>query len=159
MTERDTAMPPFAPESIDSMRRRFPAAVADVYAPFELVGARSPWAMADRRHVFDFRDGMRLIISTDRGPAGTTHLHVRTLWERGPMTRLELAEAIGMAWKGSRKSLAGNGPGGSYLPTLMRRGLVVSLGRIVQTGPKGKRKGRNVHLYSLPLTIQRRVAS
>lgn len=51
------------------------------------------------------------------------------LWQRGPMTRRELAEATGMPWKGSRKSLCGNCPGGSYLAHLQRLGLVIRLGR------------------------------
>lgn len=76
-----------------------------------------------------------------------------TLWERGPMTRRELADAIGMPWKGSRKSLVSNDPEGSYLAHLMARGLVVSLGRIA----KRKGRGTSVHVYSLPMTIERRM--
>ncbi len=73
------------------------------------------------------------------------------LWERGPQTRRQIAEAISMPWRGSRKSLVSNDPEGSYLAHLMRRGLVVSLGRVV----KGAGRGRSVHLYSLPLSIER----
>lgn len=78
---------------------------------------------------------------------------LNTLWERGPMTRREIADAIGMPWKGSRKSLVSNDPEGSYLAHLMARGLVVCLGRQV----RGEGKGRSVNLYSLPLDIQRKV--
>lgn len=69
----------------------------------------------------------------------------------GPMTRRQIADAIGMPWKGSRLSLKSNGPGGSYLAGLMRRGLVVPLGRLVT----GRGKGRSVNLYSLALTAER----
>ena len=67
------------------------------------------------------------------------------LWERGPQTRRQLASAIGMPWKGSRKSLVSDDPEGSYLANLQNRGLVVSLGRIV----RGDGPGRSVNLYSI----------
>lgn len=72
---------------------------------------------------------------------------------RGPMTRREIAEAIGMPWKGSRKSLTSNDAEGSYLAHLMARGLVVSLGRVV----RGVGSGKSVQLYSLALTAERSV--
>lgn len=70
----------------------------------------------------------------------------------GPKTRRQIAEALGMPWKGSRKSLVSNDPEGSYLAHLMARGLVVSLGRVV----RGRGKGRSCHLYSLALDATRR---
>lgn len=75
------------------------------------------------------------------------------MYEQGPMTRRQLAAAIGMPWKGSRKSLVGNGPGGSYLATLMRRGLVVAQKRAVKQPGKGK--GKSVNLYLIPLHVKR----
>jgi transposase-like protein len=76
---------------------------------------------------------------------------LNAMWQRGPMTRRELADAIGMPWKGSRKSLVSNDPEGSYLAHLMKRGLVVSLGRCKQNGGQGK----NTHVYTLALDVQR----
>jgi hypothetical protein len=76
------------------------------------------------------------------------------LYEQGPKTRREIAEAIGMPWKGSRKSLVSNDPEGSYLAHLIARGLVIQLGRIV----KGKGRGKSVHKYALPPHITRKVA-
>lgn len=76
---------------------------------------------------------------------------LNTLWDRGPMTRRELAEAIGMPWKGSRKSLVSNDPEGSYLAHLIKRGLVINLGRI----RKGGGRGGSTCVYSLPLWIER----
>lgn len=79
---------------------------------------------------------------------------LNALWERGPLTKRQLCEAIGMPWKGtSRASLKSNGPGGSYVTDLMRRGLVVSLGRKVYNG----RKGANTALYALALWVERRI--
>ena len=82
---------------------------------------------------------------------------LNVLWDRGPMTRMEIAEAIGARTDYApkhriRKILVSNDPEGSYLAHLMRRGLVVSLGRRV----KGKGRGKSVYVYSLPLTIQRK---
>lgn len=79
------------------------------------------------------------------------------IWEKGPLTKRAIAEGIGMPVHAmSRKMLKSNGPGGNYLADLMRRGLLVSLGRVVRTG---KGRGNNVKLYSLPLSIERRACA
>jgi len=85
----------------------------------------------------------------DLAPRAVAILNV--LWQRGPMTRRELSDAIGMPWKGSRKSLTSNDPEGSYLATLQARGLVVRLGRCVRSG---RGKGEHVNLYSIPLGVE-----
>ncbi len=72
------------------------------------------------------------------------------LYRLGPMTRRELAEAIGMPWQGTRRSLKSSDPEGSYLAHLMKRGLVVNLGRI----RRAKGRGRGVCVYSVPLHVQ-----
>jgi hypothetical protein len=76
---------------------------------------------------------------------------LNALWDRGPMTRRELAEAIGMPWKGSRKSLVSNDPEGNYLAHLIKRGLVINLGRL----RKASGRGHSTCVYSLPLWIER----
>lgn len=80
---------------------------------------------------------------------------LKLLYEQGPHTRQQIAEAIGMPWKGSRKSLVSNDPEGSYLAHLIARGLVVQLPRLV----KGKGRGKSVHLYAIAPGIQRGAAS
>jgi hypothetical protein len=77
---------------------------------------------------------------------------LNALWTHGPMTRREIADRVGMPWKGSRKSLVSSHPGGSYLAYLMARGLVVVIKRAVRR----RGVGRSVDLYSLPLTIDRK---
>jgi len=76
---------------------------------------------------------------------------LNTLWKNGPQTRKQLAAAIGMPWKGSRKSLHSNDPEGSYLAHLIKRGLVIALGRIV----RGKGRGFSTQLYSIPLGVMK----
>ena len=76
---------------------------------------------------------------------------LEALYTRGPLTRREIAEAIGMPWKGSRKSLVSNDPEGSYLAHLQARGLVIRLGRVV----RGKGSGYSTNLYSLALHVQK----
>ena len=73
------------------------------------------------------------------------------LYDHGPKTRREIAEALGMPWKGSRKSLHSNDPEGSYLAHLMKRGFVVCFRRKVQQGGQGK----NVSLYMIPPYVRR----
>ena len=82
------------------------------------------------------------------------------LYEQGPQTRYQIARAIGMPWKGSRKSLVSNDPEGSYLAHLMKRGLVVRLGRDrpAPDGAKssrGNRQGKNVFRYMIPAHVVR----
>jgi hypothetical protein len=77
------------------------------------------------------------------------------LEKHGPMTRRQIIDALGMTWRGVRRSLKSNGPGGSYLAELMRLGLVVSLGRQI----KGQGKGKSVHLYSIALGAERKHGS
>lgn len=76
------------------------------------------------------------------------------IWEHGPMTKREICAGIGMKVHAqSRKMLKSNGPGGNYLADLMRRGLLIRLGRVAKTGPG---KGQCVQIYSLAFTIERR---
>jgi hypothetical protein len=56
---------PQEPESLEKMKARFPAALAE-FVDVEEVGrnpAKAPGK--NRKHVFDFADGMRLVVSTD----------------------------------------------------------------------------------------------
>lgn len=85
------------------------------------------------------------------------------LWDRGPMTRREIAAAVGFNMErveeyGQRCMLHDGGPSkafpishGSYLANLVARGLLISMKRAVRTG----RQGGNVNLYTLPLDIRR----
>jgi hypothetical protein len=90
---------------------------------------------------------------------GPRHVQIlNALWDNGPMTRRELAAAIGMPWKDSRASLRSNDPEGTYLAHLIRRGMVVCMKRVVQRKVPGPRSGMgtNVSLYCLSPTIERR---
>lgn len=73
------------------------------------------------------------------------------LCERGPMTRREIVEAIGMPWRGSRRSLKCKGGRGSYLANLIAYGLVVTFGRPI----RGSGSGYSRTLYSPALTLER----
>lgn len=68
----------------------------------------------------------------------------------GPMTRRQIADAAGMPWKGTRKSLVSMDPEGSYLAHLVARGLVVNLGRI----HKGNGRGGSTCVYTLALNVR-----
>lgn len=69
---------------------------------------------------------------------------VNALYERGPMTKREICESIGMEWQGQFHSLKTNGRHKSYLGSLMARGLIVRLPQ--------KTKER---VYGIPATVQR----
>jgi len=92
------------------------------------------------------------------------------LWQNGPMTREEIGGRLGMTkkarklangkigyWYPMHCNTPGHGADSSYTGDLLRRGLIISLGRVVRYKPAGARTGqsRNACLYSLPLTIER----
>lgn len=67
------------------------------------------------------------------------------LYEQGAMTRREIAEAVGMPWKGSRKSLCSNDPEGSYLAHLTARGFV----SVAKRGRRVHGRGKSLNTYSV----------
>jgi hypothetical protein len=71
---------------------------------------------------------------------------LETLYQNGPMTRRQIGEKLGLP---ENYQWLDNQTGTSYLGSLMRRGLVVSLGRVVQNGGQSK----NTYLYSTPLFL------
>lgn len=79
---------------------------------------------------------------------------LNALWDGGPMTRRELADVVGLPWRGSRKSLCSNDPEGSYLAHLMNRGLVICLGRLNKVTGRGR--GHSTCVYTLSFAVQRR---
>jgi hypothetical protein len=130
----------------DRTRRKLRDAL---YRQLARVGVRTPGEW----RVKIFRDRARAAgWPEDLRPRAVQILNA--LWDRGPMTRREIAEAIGMPWKGSRKSMTSNDTEGSYLAHLIARGLVIVFIRAGKVTGKGK--GRSVNIYSLPLDVQRR---
>lgn len=73
------------------------------------------------------------------------------LYNHGPKTRRQIADALGMPWKGSRDSLVSNDPEGSYLAHLIARGLVVCLPRALPMPGRGK----NVSIYMIPPYVRK----
>lgn len=76
---------------------------------------------------------------------------LETLYQQGPMTRRQIAKAIDVPWRGSRKSL-GNPrvPGGSYLAELQRAGLVIRL----ESAITHKGSGNHQDLYLVALGVE-----
>ncbi len=73
------------------------------------------------------------------------------LYAMGPMTRKQIAEAIGVRWKGSRKTLGNNRvPGHSYMAELERAGYVVRLTK----AKKNSGKGFNENIYFIALEAE-----
>jgi hypothetical protein len=56
----------FQPETIEDMKRRFPLAIAESILVSDIVSGKILPIIDDRSHVFDFSDGMRLIVSRDK---------------------------------------------------------------------------------------------
>jgi hypothetical protein len=66
-------MLPFEPESEFLLKQRYKDAVEPVYSLDEMEGPNRP--SLRRQHVFDFQDGLRLIITRERYPEGQVVLH------------------------------------------------------------------------------------
>ena len=83
-------------------------------------------------------------------PEGLTPRQVtilNLLWERGPLTRREIVDALGMKWRGPKQTLAFHRPGrASYLGHLTSLGLVVRL----------RVPGEKYHAYTLGLAVEPR---
>jgi hypothetical protein len=76
---------------------------------------------------------------------------LETLYRRGPMTRKQIALAIGMPWVGSRRTFKNNRvPGQSYTAELIRAGLVIRLeSAICRPG-----KGNHEDVYMVGLGVE-----
>lgn len=68
-------MLPFEPESLESIRARLPQALSVVYN-YEIIESGGQRPGEQRRHVFDFKDGIRCILSIDEGEQTVRHLHL-----------------------------------------------------------------------------------
>ena len=76
-------MLPFQPEPVESLRARYPAAVAEVI-DIESVGLGTQVQPGrQRRHVFDFDRGVRLIVSREFFPDGRHALHLSASPQQG----------------------------------------------------------------------------
>lgn len=62
---KHTPFIPFVPESLEAMKARFPEAIEHPYDVDEIALRVELRPGMDRKHVFDFEDGIRLIISRD----------------------------------------------------------------------------------------------
>lgn len=60
----------FLPEDDDDLRARLNDALEDVYCPNEIAMGKSPTPTSQRKHVFDFFNGMRLGVSVEKSGRG-----------------------------------------------------------------------------------------
>lgn len=60
------ALMPFQPEPIDALKARFPAALITVYEVEACESGRQQPPGLQRPHVFDFSDGVRMIVSREK---------------------------------------------------------------------------------------------
>jgi hypothetical protein len=73
---------PFAPEPIEALKARYPAAVKDLVDSVAVFEQRQPPPSREPANVFDTQLGLRLIVSRDRLPDGRIGIHVSASWER-----------------------------------------------------------------------------
>lgn len=82
---------------------------------------------------------------------------LNVLAEHGPRTKAQLAEALGLPWRGlkNRDLLVSRSEGGSYVTTLLRRGLALHLPGAGLRPSRGEGRGRLPGRYMLsPAAVQ-----
>jgi hypothetical protein len=67
---------PHVPESIEAARERFPSALAEVVDIESVMLGNEVIPGKLRKHIFDFADGLRLIVSREAIPRWGVYLHV-----------------------------------------------------------------------------------
>ena len=67
---------PIQPESIEQLQSRYRRAVDEVIKTVDVMQGSRERPAADRRHVFDCEDGMRLIVSREQMPDGAVGVHM-----------------------------------------------------------------------------------
>ena len=65
---------PWEPESLESIKARFAAALTPDVEFIKVIRGEQPYPGTQRQHVFDFESGIRLIASTDLGTGNSHHL-------------------------------------------------------------------------------------
>lgn len=86
-------MIPFDPEPLQALRRRLPKALDRVFDPEEVRARPETRPGLKRRHVFDFADGVRLIVSAEKGVG----LHVTASFVEGTAVDRRLRKAARVA--------------------------------------------------------------
>ena len=67
---------PWRPEALSVLQSRYAAAIANIYDIEAIDAGHQPRPSNQPQHVFDWADGLRLIVSRDRFPDGRTAIHV-----------------------------------------------------------------------------------
>lgn len=80
---------PFEPESVESLKKRFPECLERVWMMKDIRAGQRPGL--DRKYVFDFPlefnpAGFRLLISKDRLLMGSLDIHISCSWENDVLT-------------------------------------------------------------------------
>lgn len=83
---------PVNPEPVSAMRGRYPAAVAEVTDMAAVMRGEQRRPGEKPVHVFDWVDGMRLIISRDLTPDGRIGIHLSASACEGSLLHTQIAE-------------------------------------------------------------------
>lgn len=88
-------MLPFEPETLESIRARMPAALEELYTLEAVEADEQLPPGAQRRHVFDFEDGIRMAVSVDKNADTESMLHLSfSLWPGHPMAIPHFVERV-----------------------------------------------------------------
>lgn len=85
-------MLPFEPESIESLRARYPDALRSVFNAEAVAFGGAPRPGQIRAHVFDSPDGVRLIVDREKSPGHPVYLHLTGSAQEGTPLRDDLRD-------------------------------------------------------------------
>ena len=85
---------PFEPELTEFLRNRFLEATKNIYDSVDIERLKQERFSKDRKHVFDFQDGVRFVVSKER-VHGEIFLHINVSFPSGDEIRgKELVEMV-----------------------------------------------------------------
>jgi hypothetical protein len=79
-------MLPFEPEPTIVLKARYPEAIKDIYDPRKIAAKPELAPSKKRKHVFDFEDGLRLIVSVDKNGMNQLTHYSASMYPTNPFT-------------------------------------------------------------------------
>ena len=89
------ARTPFQPQPIDLLRARYAAAIRPLIVAQRVMEGREPPPGSKPEHVFDFEDGLKLIVSRELLPSGNVVVHFSASFVEGTAAAVTAPAGVG----------------------------------------------------------------
>lgn len=98
---------PFVPESVESLKTRFPVCLEKTWTPKEILKGNRPGM--HREYVFDFESGLRLLISKTQFFPKDISVHISASWEHDKPLNVNNIQELTQQIEDSYHSIGGEG--------------------------------------------------